>query len=55
MFVLGNLTKVPTGGWIPLTLAVILFAVFMTWRSGRLELRARARQDGGAAHASCRS
>src|SRR5512146_1145273 len=40
IFVLGNMTKVPTGGWIPLTLAAILFAVFMTWRSGRLELRA---------------
>ena len=40
VFVLGNLTKVPTGGWIPLTLAAILFIVFMTWRSGRLELRA---------------
>jgi KUP system potassium uptake protein len=40
VFVLGNLTKVPTGGWIPLTLAGILFAIFMTWRSGRLELRA---------------
>jgi KUP system potassium uptake protein len=40
VFVLGNLTKVPTGGWIPLTLAAILFAVFMTWRTGRLELRA---------------
>lgn len=40
VFVLGNLTKVPTGGWIPLTLAAILFVVFMTWRSGRLELRA---------------
>ncbi len=40
VFVLGNLTKVPTGGWIPLTLAGILFTVFMTWRSGRQELRA---------------
>jgi KUP system potassium uptake protein len=40
VFVLGNLTKVPTGGWIPLTLAGILFVIFMTWRSGRLELRA---------------
>jgi KUP system potassium uptake protein len=40
VFVLGNLTKVPTGGWIPLTLAGILFTLFMTWRSGRLELRA---------------
>jgi KUP system potassium uptake protein len=40
LFVAGNLTKVPNGGWIPLTLSAILFLVFMTWRSGRLELRA---------------
>ncbi|HEY2275631.1 MAG TPA: KUP/HAK/KT family potassium transporter, partial [Steroidobacteraceae bacterium] len=39
-FVAGNLTKVPAGGWIPLTLGAILYLVFMTWRSGRLELRA---------------
>ncbi|HET7758044.1 MAG TPA: KUP/HAK/KT family potassium transporter [Steroidobacteraceae bacterium] len=39
-FVAGNMTKVPTGGWIPLTLGALLFLVFMTWRSGRLELRA---------------
>jgi KUP system potassium uptake protein len=39
-FVAGNLTKVPTGGWIPLTLGALLCLVFMTWRSGRLELRA---------------
>jgi KUP system potassium uptake protein len=40
VFVAGNLTKVPTGGWIPLTLSAMLFMVFVTWRSGRLELRA---------------
>ncbi len=39
-FVAGNLTKVPAGGWIPLTLGAILYFIFMTWRSGRLELRA---------------
>ena len=39
-FVAGNMTKVPAGGWIPLTLGAILYFVFMTWRSGRLELRA---------------
>ena len=39
-FVLGNMTKVPNGGWVPLTLAAVLFTVFLTWRSGRLELRA---------------
>ena len=36
----GNMTKVPTGGWIPLVLAVGVFTVLITWRSGRLELRA---------------
>ena len=39
VFVAGNLTKVPTGGWIPLTLSAVLFLVFLTWRSGRLDLR----------------
>jgi KUP system potassium uptake protein len=39
-YVAGNMTKVPTGGWIPLTLGALLCLIFMTWRSGRLELRA---------------
>ncbi len=45
VFVLGNMTKVPNGGWIPLALAALLFMGFMTWRNGRIELRsALARQ-----------
>ncbi|HVW71407.1 MAG TPA: KUP/HAK/KT family potassium transporter [Steroidobacteraceae bacterium] len=40
VFFVGNMTKVPNGGWIPLTLSAALFMVFVTWRSGRLELRA---------------
>ena len=40
VFVAGNMTKVPTGGWIPLALSAVLFFIFRTWRSGRLELRA---------------
>ncbi|HEY0766655.1 MAG TPA: KUP/HAK/KT family potassium transporter, partial [Steroidobacteraceae bacterium] len=39
-YVAGNMTKVPAGGWIPLTLGAGLCLVFMTWRNGRLELRA---------------
>jgi KUP system potassium uptake protein len=39
VFLAGNLTKLQTGGWIPLTLSAILYFVFWTWRSGRLELR----------------
>ncbi len=40
VFVAGNLTKVETGGWIPLTLGAILYVVFWTWNTGRIELRA---------------
>jgi KUP system potassium uptake protein len=39
-YVAGNMTKVPSGGWIPLTLGAILYVILFTWRSGRLELRA---------------
>ncbi len=40
VFLAGNLTKVSTGGWIPLTLGALLSFIFWTWRSGRQELRA---------------
>jgi KUP system potassium uptake protein len=39
-FVAGNLTKVASGGWVPLALAAIMFAMFITWRDGRQSLRA---------------
>jgi len=39
-FVAGNATKIATGGWVPLTLAAVMFAVFVTWRDGRQRLRA---------------
>jgi KUP system potassium uptake protein len=39
-FVAGNLTKVASGGWVPLALASVMFAIFVTWRDGRLRLRA---------------
>jgi KUP system potassium uptake protein len=39
-FVLGNVTKIPHGGWIPLALSAAMFAVFVTWRDGRAMLRA---------------
>jgi KUP system potassium uptake protein len=39
VFIAGNMTKVPTGGWVPLTLAACLFGVFSVWRSGRVDLR----------------
>ncbi|HWG77173.1 MAG TPA: KUP/HAK/KT family potassium transporter [Steroidobacteraceae bacterium] len=39
MFVIGNLSKFAAGAWVPLTLALLLFSVFMVWRSGRRLLR----------------
>ncbi|HTY49188.1 MAG TPA: KUP/HAK/KT family potassium transporter [Steroidobacteraceae bacterium] len=39
VLVAGNVTKIPAGGWVPLTLAMWLFGVFSTWRSGRVDLR----------------
>ena len=39
-FVAGNMTKIASGGWAPLALASIMFAMFVTWRDGRLRMRA---------------
>src|SRR3954470_4869976 len=39
-FMVGNLTKIPTGGWVPLAFAAVMFAIFITWRDGRQKLRA---------------
>jgi KUP system potassium uptake protein len=38
-FVLGNATKIPTGGWVPLLLAGLMYVAFVTWRDGRARLR----------------
>jgi KUP system potassium uptake protein len=43
-FILGNATKIPSGGWIPLVLSAAMFAVFVTWRDGRSLLRAELRR-----------
>jgi KUP system potassium uptake protein len=39
VYVAGNVTKIPAGGWVPLTLAMCVYAVFSTWRAGRVDLR----------------
>jgi len=39
VFVAGNMTKIPAGGWVPLTLATCVYGVFSTWRAGRVDLR----------------
>jgi KUP system potassium uptake protein len=42
-FLAGNVTKVAHGGWVPLTLAAVMFAGFITWRDGRAKLRQELR------------
>jgi KUP system potassium uptake protein len=39
VYLTGNLTKFAQGAWVPLTLAGLLFCVFMIWRSGRRLMR----------------
>jgi KUP system potassium uptake protein len=39
VYLTGNLTKFAQGAWVPLTLATLLFCVFMIWRSGRRLMR----------------
>jgi KUP system potassium uptake protein len=43
-FLLGNATKIPSGGWVPLALAALMFAGFITWRDGRAKLRHELRE-----------
>ena len=42
-FLAGNVTKIAHGGWVPLTLAALMFAGFITWRDGRAKLRQELR------------
>jgi KUP system potassium uptake protein len=34
-YVAGSIPKIPTGGWIPLSICVVLFVVAIVWRAGR--------------------
>ena len=39
-FLVGSVTKIASGGWVPLVFAAAMFAMFITWRDGRQRLRA---------------
>ncbi|HTU64813.1 MAG TPA: KUP/HAK/KT family potassium transporter [Steroidobacteraceae bacterium] len=39
-FLAGSVTKIASGGWVPLAFATVMFAMFVTWRDGRQKLRA---------------
>jgi KUP system potassium uptake protein len=38
-FLGANLTKTAHGGWFPLTVGIVVFAVLSTWRRGSMEIR----------------
>jgi len=40
-YFLANLLKFPQGGWVPIVIAVVIFACFTTWKRGRAELAER--------------
>jgi KUP system potassium uptake protein len=44
-FWFANLPKVPHGGWFPLLIAAIVFAIMTTWRTGRRILNDRLREE----------
>jgi KUP system potassium uptake protein len=41
-----NITKIPDGGWFPLTVAAVLFTVLTTWATGRRLMRERLDETG---------
>ena len=46
-FFAGNLNKIASGGWFPLTIGFVIFAVLMTWRRGRdIVTRNRIEEEG---------
>jgi KUP system potassium uptake protein len=43
-FFSANLVKIADGGWVPLTIAAILFVIMITWRGGIEAIRSSMRQ-----------
>jgi KUP system potassium uptake protein len=46
-FFSANLSKVVHGGWFPLTIAVVVFTVLITWQHGRETVSGRRREEEG--------
>jgi KUP system potassium uptake protein len=40
-----NITKIPDGGWFPLVVAAVLFAILTTWATGRRLMRERLEES----------
>jgi KUP system potassium uptake protein len=43
VFLIGNIVKIPDGGWFPLAIAGVVFALMTTWKRGRRILAVRMR------------
>lgn len=43
MFLSAAVLKIPTGGYVPIIIATVSFIIMFVWRSGKLELRNRAK------------
>ncbi len=47
LFLAANVTKIPSGAWLPLLIGVVVFTVLMTWHAGRaIVARERGRHEG---------
>lgn len=44
-FFSANIVKIPAGGWVPLAIAAVAFAVMLGWRNGRAKLAMQLRED----------
>ena len=44
-FFLANAPKIPYGGWFPLAVAVVVYVLLITWKTGRTLLMERLRQE----------
>jgi len=44
-FLIGNLPKLAAGGWIPASIALVIFTAFTTWNDGRAKLGARLARE----------
>lgn len=46
-----NLDKIVSGGWLPLTLGLVMFTVMTTWKSERFRLLRRMHEHGNSLEA----
>lgn len=46
-----NLDKIVSGGWLPLTLGLVMFIVMTTWKSERFRLLRRMHEHGNSLEA----